>query len=44
LIPVADMKARLPFDLIWKKDNTSPLLQRFLAQVRSTEKWSRRGK
>ncbi len=44
LVPVVDMKVRLPFDLIWKKDNTSPLLQRFVAQVTSTEKWSRRGK
>jgi DNA-binding transcriptional LysR family regulator len=33
LIPVVDMHVRLPFDLIWKKDNSSPLLQKFVAQV-----------
>ncbi len=33
LLPVADMKLRLPFNLIWKKDNSSPLLQKFVAQV-----------
>jgi hypothetical protein len=27
------MDVRLPFNLIWKKDNSSPLLQRFVAQV-----------
>jgi DNA-binding transcriptional LysR family regulator len=35
LLPVVDMKVRLPFNLIWKKDNTLPLLKKFLAQVRS---------
>src|SRR5882757_4046460 len=40
LLPVVDMDVRLPFNLIWKKDNSSPLLQRFVAQVESvrTEK------
>ena len=33
LLPVADMNVRLPFNLIWKKDNSSPLLQKFVAQV-----------
>lgn len=33
LLPVVDMHVRLPFNLIWKKDNTSPLLQKFVAQV-----------
>jgi DNA-binding transcriptional LysR family regulator len=33
LVPVVDMNVRLPFNLIWKKDNTSPLLQKFVAQV-----------
>jgi hypothetical protein len=28
-----DMDLRLPFNLIWKKDNSSPLLQKFVAQV-----------
>ena len=35
LLPVVDMKVRLPFNLIWKKDNMLPLLKKFLAQVRS---------
>jgi DNA-binding transcriptional LysR family regulator len=35
LVPVVDMKVRLPFNLIWKKDNSSPLLQKFVAQVRA---------
>jgi len=34
LVPVVDMNVRLPFNLIWKKDNTSPLLQKFVAQVK----------
>ena len=34
LVPVADMNVRLPFSLIWKKENTSPLLQKFVAQVK----------
>ena len=33
LLPVVDMPVRLPFNLIWKKDNSSPLLQKFVAQV-----------
>jgi DNA-binding transcriptional LysR family regulator len=33
LVPVVDMNVRLPFNLIWKKDNLSPLLQKFVAQV-----------
>jgi DNA-binding transcriptional LysR family regulator len=32
LVPVADMNVRLPFNLIWKKGNSSPLLQKFVAQ------------
>jgi len=28
------MNVRLSFNLIWKKDNTSPLLQKFVAQVK----------
>src|SRR5258705_12760374 len=46
LLPVVDMDVRLPFNLIWKKDNSSPLLQRFVAQVealrREKPKQSRR--
>jgi DNA-binding transcriptional LysR family regulator len=37
LLPVVDMKVRLPFNLIWKKDNSLPLLQKFVAQVQATK-------
>jgi DNA-binding transcriptional LysR family regulator len=37
LLPVVDMSVRLPFNVIWKKDNTSPLLQTFLAQVQASQ-------
>ncbi len=37
LLPVVDMNVRLPFNLIWKKDNSSPLLQKFVAQVQETK-------
>src|SRR5882672_5657626 len=37
LVPVVDMNVRLPFDLIWRKDNTLPLLQKFVAQVTSAK-------
>jgi DNA-binding transcriptional LysR family regulator len=37
LLPVVDMHVRLPFNLIWKKDNSSPLLQKFVAQVQATK-------
>lgn len=33
LVPVVDMNVRLPFHLIWKKDNSSPLLQKLVVQV-----------
>ena len=33
LLPVVDMDVRLPYNLIWKKDNSSPLLEKFVAQV-----------
>jgi len=36
LLPVVDMNVRLPFNLIWKKDNSSPLLQKFVTQVQAT--------
>jgi len=37
LLPVVDMNVRLPFNLIWKKDNSLPLLQKFVAQVQATK-------
>jgi DNA-binding transcriptional LysR family regulator len=36
LLPVVDMNVRMPFNLIWKRDNSSPLLQKFVAQVQAT--------
>jgi DNA-binding transcriptional LysR family regulator len=33
LVPVADMNVRLALNLIWRKDNTSPLLLNFVDQV-----------
>jgi DNA-binding transcriptional LysR family regulator len=35
LLSVRDLKLPLPFALIWRKDNGSPLLARFLQDVRS---------
>jgi hypothetical protein len=37
LVPVVDMRVRLSFNLIWKKDNSSPLLQKFIAQVETVK-------
>jgi len=34
LVPVTDLKLPLPFALIWRKDNVSPLLEKFVAAVR----------
>jgi DNA-binding transcriptional LysR family regulator len=33
LLPVVDMNVQLAFNLVWKKDNSSPLLRKFVAQV-----------
>jgi DNA-binding transcriptional LysR family regulator len=33
LLPVADLDFLLPFYLIWRKDDPSALLQRFVAEV-----------
>jgi DNA-binding transcriptional LysR family regulator len=38
LLPVVDMNVRLPFGLIWKKDNSSPVLKKFVAQVEAGKK------
>jgi DNA-binding transcriptional LysR family regulator len=35
LLPVTDLNLPLPFSLIWRKDNQSPLLAKFVADVRS---------
>jgi DNA-binding transcriptional LysR family regulator len=37
LLPVVDMDVRLPFNLIWKKGNASPLLQAFVARVEAAK-------
>ena len=42
LVPVVDMNVRLPFNLIWKKDNTSPLLAKLVAQVQGQTKAARK--
>jgi DNA-binding transcriptional LysR family regulator len=34
VLPVVDLKLPLPLALIWRKDNASPLLARFVADVR----------
>jgi DNA-binding transcriptional LysR family regulator len=35
LLPVTDLKLPLPFALVWRKDNASALLGKFVADVRS---------
>ncbi len=35
LLPVTDLKLPLPFALVWRKDNASPLLAKFVADVQS---------
>jgi len=35
LLRVTDLNLRLPIALIWRKDNTSPLLANFRADVKS---------
>jgi DNA-binding transcriptional LysR family regulator len=35
LLPVTDLKLPLPLALAWRKDNTSPLLAKFVADVQS---------
>jgi hypothetical protein len=35
------MDIRLPFNLIWKKGNASPLLQAFVGRVEPQSNWSR---
>jgi DNA-binding transcriptional LysR family regulator len=34
ILPVADLNVPLTLDLAWRRDNTSPLLARFIAEVR----------
>jgi len=37
LLPVVDMDVRLPFNVIWKKGNASPLLRAFVARVEAAK-------
>ena len=34
VLPVMDLKLPLPLALVWRKDNRSPLLAKFVAEVR----------
>jgi DNA-binding transcriptional LysR family regulator len=34
-VPVVDMNVRLPFSIIWRKDNTAPLVQKFVARAKA---------
>jgi hypothetical protein len=42
LLPLVDMNVRVPYNLIWKKDNSSPLLHKFVCQVEA-DKVTREG-
>jgi DNA-binding transcriptional LysR family regulator len=45
LLPVTDLNLRLPFTLIWRKDNNSPLLGKFTADVKAlAERGERKAK
>jgi DNA-binding transcriptional LysR family regulator len=39
LLPIVDLNLPVPFSLIWRKDNKSPLLQRFLAALQAAIRW-----
>ena len=41
LLPIVDLNVNVSFSLIWRKDNTSPLLQKFVAQVEAEKIRSR---
>jgi len=36
LLPVSDLNFKIPFALMWRNDNKSPLLAKFIADVGST--------
>jgi DNA-binding transcriptional LysR family regulator len=44
LSPVTDLDLQLPFTLIWRTDNRSPLLSNFIADIRSVVEQGRRGR
>jgi DNA-binding transcriptional LysR family regulator len=33
ILPVVDLKVPLPLALVWRRDNTSPLLARFIGEI-----------
>jgi len=35
VLPVIDLNLQLPLSLVWRKDNFSPLLGKFVADARS---------
>jgi len=37
LLPIRDLKFPLPFSVVWRRDNTSPLLAKFVAEVRGLD-------
>jgi len=37
LLPIVDLNVSVSFSLIWRKDNRSPLLQRYVAQVEAEQ-------
>ncbi len=37
LLPIVDLNVKVSFSLIWRKDNKSPLLQRYVAQVEAEQ-------
>jgi len=44
LLPVADLALTLPFALMWRKDNNSPLLAKFISEAKSlVERRQKRG-
>ena len=44
LVPVVDMKLPLPFALVWRKDDASPLLAKLVADVRLMLQPEKRGR
>jgi DNA-binding transcriptional LysR family regulator len=42
LLPIVDLNVKVSFSLIWRKDNTSPLLRKFVAQVEADKLRPRR--
>ena len=41
LLPIMDLKLPLPLALVSRKDNSSPLLSKFVEDVRFCQRWCR---